>query len=69
MNNETVTVRNRITRAVSRVPRRIAEHPIFGAVLEIVPAGSKSIISFGPAPAAEETEKPEKASNSKGGKR
>lgn len=39
--NELVTVRNRLNGGVTKVRRNIAEHPIFGANLEIVPPGTK----------------------------
>lgn len=46
MSNEYVTVRNKVTRKVGQVRRRIAEHAIFGKNLEIVPEGTKSYISL-----------------------
>lgn len=46
MSNEYVTIRNRVTRKVGQVRRRIADHPIFGKNLEIVPEGSKSYVSL-----------------------
>lgn len=46
MSNEYVTVRNLVTRKVGQVRRRIAEHAIFGKVLEIVPDGTKSHVSL-----------------------
>lgn len=46
MSNEYVTVRNKVTRKVGQVRRRIAEHAIFGKVLEIVPEGTKSHVSL-----------------------
>lgn len=46
MSNEYVTVRNLVTRKVGQVRRRIAEHAIFGKVLEIVPDGTKSFVSL-----------------------
>lgn len=39
--NELVTVRNKLNGGVAKVRRSIAEHPIFGEHLEIVPAGTK----------------------------
>lgn len=39
--NELVTVRNLLNGGVARVRRNIAEHPVFGKHLEIVPDGSK----------------------------
>lgn len=46
MSNEYVTVRNRVTRQVGSVRRRVAEHGIFGKNLEIVPEGSKSYVDL-----------------------
>lgn len=46
MNNETVTVRNLVTRKVGKVRRSIAEHPIFGSAFEIVPDGTKSYVDL-----------------------
>ena len=39
--NELVTVRNTLNGGVAKVRRNIAEHPIFGEHLEIVPDGTK----------------------------
>lgn len=39
--NELVTVRNTLNGGVAQVRRNIAEHPVFGKHLEIVPAGTK----------------------------
>lgn len=47
MSKEMVTVRNRETGRVGKVPRHIAEHKIFGAHLEIVPAGTKPKVPLG----------------------
>ena len=46
MSRDLVTVRNTVTRQVGVVRRNIAEHPVFGVNLEIVPAGSKSYVSI-----------------------
>lgn len=46
MNNETVTVRNLVTRKVGKLRRSIAEHPIFGRAFEIVPEGTKSFVKL-----------------------
>lgn len=46
MEKDLVTVRNTVTRQVGVVRRRIAEHPVFGVNLEIVPEGSKSYVSL-----------------------
>lgn len=42
--NELVTVRNTVNRGVTKVRRRIAEHPVFGKHLEIVPDGTKPYV-------------------------
>lgn len=46
MSNEYVTVRNKVTRKVGRLRRRIAEHDYFGRNLEIVPDGTKSHVGL-----------------------
>lgn len=46
MKNEFVTVRNTVTRRVGTVRRRIAEHPVHGLYLEIVPSGSKDYVDL-----------------------
>lgn len=46
MSNDYVTVKNLETRKVGQVRRRIAEHPILGKHLEIVPEGTKSFVSL-----------------------
>lgn len=47
MTKELVTVRNLETGRVGKVTRHIAEHKIFGAHLEIVPAGTKPKVPLG----------------------
>lgn len=42
--NELVTVRNTLNGGVAKVRRNIAEHPVFGKDLEIVPDGTKPLI-------------------------
>lgn len=42
--NEYVTVRNLLNGGVTKVRRNIAEHPVFGEHLEIVPAGTKPLV-------------------------
>jgi len=42
--NEYVTVRNTVTGGVGKVRRWIAEHSLFGKVLEIVPDGTKPTV-------------------------
>lgn len=44
--NELVTVRNKLTGGVARVPKRIAEHSKFGEHLEIVPDGTKPFVKI-----------------------
>lgn len=44
--NELVTVRNTLNGGVARVRRNIADHPVFGKHLEIVPDGTKPNISL-----------------------
>lgn len=41
MRKDLVTVRNLDTGRVSKIRRALAEHPVFGARLEIVPPGTK----------------------------
>lgn len=41
MSKDLVTVRNLDTGRVSKIRRALAEHPVFGARLEIVPPGTK----------------------------
>lgn len=75
--NDYVTVRNKDTGEVSKIRRALAEHSVFGARLEIVPAGTKRRVRLSdlvkpkpysrlrePAqdPAEEGTETPEKDS-------
>lgn len=59
-----MTVRNLLTKKVGVVRRRIAEHPVFGVQLEIVPEGSKDEVSLDDAVKAskDKTRAPEKAS-------
>lgn len=42
--NEFVTIRNRLNGQVAKVRRNVAEHEIFGEVLEIVPDGTKPLV-------------------------
>ena len=44
MSNENVTVRNKTSLVVGSMPRHLAEHPYFGAGVEIVPDGSKTFV-------------------------
>lgn len=44
MNDEIVTVRNKATRRTGKVRRLIAEHPVFGEFLDVVPDGSKDFV-------------------------
>lgn len=44
--NELVTVRNVINRGVTKIRRSLAEHPVFGKNLEIVPDGTKPFKSL-----------------------
>ena len=45
--NDYVTVRNLDTGEVSEIRRSLAEHAVFGARLEIVPAGTKRKVRLG----------------------
>lgn len=58
MKNEFVTVRNTETRRVGQVRRRIAEHPVHGLYLEIVPEGSKSYVDLDELVQARREERP-----------
>ena len=46
MSNEFVTVRNLLNGGVAKVRPHIANHEVFGKNLEIVPAGTKPIVSI-----------------------
>lgn len=43
---EIVTVRNVLNRGVTKIRRSLAEHPVFGKNLEIVPDGTKPFKSL-----------------------
>lgn len=42
--NDLVTVRNLVNGGVAKVRRNIAEHPVFGKHLDIVPDGTKPLV-------------------------
>ena len=44
--NDLVTVRNVVNRGVTKIRRSLAEHPVFGRNLEIVPDGTKPFKSL-----------------------
>lgn len=44
MNEEFVTVRNLLNGGIARVRPRIANHPVFGKNLKIVPPGSRPFV-------------------------
>lgn len=62
MSKDMVTVRNRDTGKVGVYPRKLVDHKIFGARLEIVPAGTKPKVPLGggklEVPSAEPEEAP-----------